>query len=102
MADEAICDLPIEKFRPGVDSLDDFFQRLKLSIDLVHNLNGEINKDLLKKWLPLKLDAATFTILKNCDRQAGWEDLKAQLKSLLVTQQDRYRWRSGQNRVKWD
>ena len=73
-----------------------------MSIDLIHNLNGEIDEDLLKKWLPLKLDAATYTILRNCDRQAGWEDLKAELKSLLVTQQDRYRWRSGQNCVKWD
>ena len=49
MSDEAVCDLPIEKFKPGVDSLDDFFQRLELSIDLVHNLNGEIDEDLLLK-----------------------------------------------------
>ena len=102
MSDEAGCDLPIQKFRPGIDSLDDFFQCLELSVDLVHNLNGEVDENLLKKWLPLKLDAATYSILKNCDLEAEWEDLKAELKSLLVTQQDRYRWRSGQNRVKWD
>ena len=59
MANETICDLPLAKFRPGVDNLDDFFQCLELSVDLVHNLNGEVDENLLKKWLPLKLDAAT-------------------------------------------
>ena len=57
---------------------------------------------LLKKWLPLKLNAAARMILKSCNLAADWEVLIAEFKSKLVTPQEKYSWRSGKKKTIWN
>ena len=97
---EAICDIPVNEFQPGVDNLDDWFDILENGIEILYG--EDVTEEIRKTWLRLKLDAGTRKILRSCNQKAKWEDLKAELSSMMVTQQDKYNWRAGHNRVQWD
>ena len=95
--------IPIEDFDQEVHDPDEYFERLETAMELATGVTDEARKGvLLKKWVPLKLNAAARMILKSCNQTAAWGTLIAEFKSKLVTPQEKYSWRSGKRKTTWD
>ena len=101
--ERATSEIPIEEFDQDVHDPEEYFERFEAAMELATGVTDAARKAvLLKKWLPLKLNAAARMILKSCDLAADWEALIAEFKSKLVTPQDKYIWRSRRKRITWD
>ena len=100
--ERATSNIPVETFIPGVHDPDKWFKTLEDGVDLATNTTGKADK--YKKWARIKMDDATRMIFDECSQgpNVTWEALKKELKSKLVTPQQRYNWRMGRNRVVWD
>ena len=102
MAERAASNIPVEIFRPALDDFDEWIGMFESAVELATNPQSDDRKyELCMNWLPIKLDDATRMIHSNCSSET-WIDLKTELKSLLVTPEERYNWRSGRNRIVWD
>ena len=101
--ERATNEIPIEEFDQDVHDPEEYFERLEKAMELATGVTDADRKAvLLKKWLPLKLNAAARMILKSCNLAADWEALIAKFKSKLVTSQEKYSWRSGKKRTTWN
>ena len=94
--------LDIKPFRHGTDDFEEWSDLLESAITLATNATGDNHSALCKKWLPLKLDSPSRAIFKQSNREADWADLKAQLTSLLIDPQEKYKWQAKRTTVKWD
>ena len=95
--------IPIEDFDQEVHDPEEYFERLETAMELATGVTDDDRKAvLLKKWLPMKLNAAARMILKSCNQAATWPALIAEFKSKLVTPQDKYNWRHGKKRITWN
>ena len=92
--------LPIDDFDPEFDVLEEYAERFEGTVDVVTNTSNK--EALYKKWFPLKLKPAARRIWNNVDKTKDWSVIKAQFKSLLVSPQQKYQWRAGHNRIRWD
>ena len=92
--------LPIDDFDPEVDVPNEYFERFEGTVDAVTNTSGK--EALYKTWFPLKLKSAARRVWNSVDKTKDWDIIKTQFKSLLVSPQQKYQWRAGHNRVRWD
>ena len=98
--------IPIEDFRPDYHDPDEWLGRFEKAVVLATNCSNEDRKkELYVAWLPMKLNDATRLMMSDAlsdATAATWATFKTQFKSLLITPQDKYNWRSGRKRITWD
>ena len=98
--------IPIEDFRPDYHDPDEWLGRFEKAVVLATNCSNEDRKkELYVAWLPMKLNDATRLMMSDAlsdATAATWVTFKTQFKSLLITPQDKYNWRSGRKRITWD
>ena len=92
----------IERFKYGVDDFEEWVELLETAITLATGASDARHETLCKKWLPLKLDAASRAIYKQLDRDQEWVPLKTELKKLLIDPQDAFKWQAKRSTIKWD
>ena len=106
MAEKGASFIPIEDFRPDYHDPDEWLGRFEKAVVLATNCsNDDRKKELYVAWLPMKLNDATRLMMSDAlsaATAATWANLKTQFKSLLITPQDKYNWRSGRKRITWD
>ena len=104
MTERAATNIPVDPYTSDLD-FDEWVGTFEMAVEVATNPADEDRKHALcKKWLPIKLDDRTKKIYHNCNTGAAvtWGDLKAELKRLLVSPEEKYNWRSGRLQVTWD
>ena len=100
--ERATSSLPIEKFRLGFHNLDKYIPMFEDAVELSTNPATDARKkELCLKWFPLMLDDAARAVYEN-KTKATWDEIKVELKSLMVDPQVRYNWKAGYVTVIWD
>ena len=105
MAEKGASFIPIEDFRPDYHDPDEWLGRFEKAVVLATNCGDDRKKELYVAWLPMKLNDATRLMMSDAlsaATAATWTNLKTQFKSLLITPQDKYNWRSRRKRITWD
>ena len=105
MAEKGASFIPIEDFRPDYHDPDEWLGRFEKAVVLATNCGEDRKKELYVAWLPMKLNDATRLMMSDAlsaATAATWANLKTQFKSLLITPQDKYNWRSRRKRITWD
>ena len=105
MAEKGASFIPIEDFRPDYHDPDEWLGRFEKAVVLATNCGDDRKKELYVAWLPMKLNDATRLMMSDAlsaATAATWANLKTQFKSLLITPQDKYNWRSRRKRITWD
>ena len=96
--------LSIENYKHGED-FDTWVTRFELAVGLAYNANSEDKaakrKEQCVNWLPMKIDAATFTLYQGITA-ATWDNIKRELSRLLTDPQERYDWFAGRKPIMWD
>ena len=96
--------LAIENYR-HVDDFDEWILRFELAVELAHNVTGPDNlakrNEYCLKWLPVKIDEATWTLYRGITSR-DWDTVKKELSTHLEDPQERYDWFAGRNPIIWD
>ena len=100
MTERATSSIGCDKFDSEVDDFDDWVGLFERAVKLA--TNGTDLPKLYKEWLPLKLDKTAYTAYNNCDLTKTWDELKTQLKELLVDPTAQYQWQARHLTVTWD
>ena len=100
--ERASATVDVVPYQHGKDDFDEWVELLESAISLATNATGNNHEQLCKRWLPLKLDAASRAIYKRADKTLAWAALKTELKKLFVDPQDAYRWQAKRSTIKWD
>ena len=94
--------IPVENFQSGKHVLSEWLPLLENGVTVATGATTPARLQFLcKQWLPIKLDATSRDVLKNCIKD-DWEELKIELQSLLIDPQEKYKWRINKNSIKWD
>ena len=96
--------LAIENYRHG-DDFDEWILRFELAVELAHNVTGPDNlakrNEYCLKWLPVKIDEATWTLYRGITSR-DWDTVKKELSTHLEDPQEKYDWFAGRNPIIWD
>ena len=102
-SERATNNIPVEEFRPDFHDFKEWIERFETAVDLATNASTDARKHALyKSWLPLRLDDATRMVYSSCDKTAGWDAIKTELRGLLITEEEKYNWRAGKKKIVWD
>ena len=104
MTERAATNIPVDPYTADLD-FDEWVETFEAAVEVATNPADVDRKHVLcKKWLPIKLDDRTRKIYNNCAKgdAVTWTALKAELKRLLVSPEEKYNWRSGRIQVVWD
>ena len=102
MAEKTTNSLPVEVFRPDEDDFEEWILRFETAVVLATNVTDKARKSqLCRNWLSLKLDDRSRIILGNC-KKTDWDELKVELRDLLIDPQEKYNWRARRSTIVWD
>ena len=102
MADKTPYSLQVSTFRFQHDDFEEWVDLFEKSIKLAYPTSDEdARKNYCVSWLPLKLDEDARTIFRNVTA-ATWDEIKAELKKLLVNPEDKYNWLARRGTITWD
>ena len=94
----------IDKYKSG-DDFEEWASRFEIAVGLAHSVGAPAQREqrdsYCLQWLPLKVDESTWTVFKNV-RGITWEQIKAELITLLTDPQEKYDWFAGRNPIVWD
>ena len=97
------CSLPVERFNSETEDFNQWVELLECAVGIAHNPTSDAAKHALCiQWLPIKLDSHGRTIFRDVDTTQPWEEIKKQLKQLLVNPEDKYNWHAGTKTITWD
>ena len=76
-----------------------------MAVSLTYSLDDPDKKEqrdgFCLQWLPLKIDEATYVVYENVKGQT-WDEIKAELTTLLEDPQERYDFFANRNPIIWD
>ena len=102
MANNSICELPVDKFRYGIDYFGDWVDLFEAAIKISYKgaTKAEIDGACMD-WLPLKLDQQALLIYDGTEG-ATWPLKKENFRLSLIDPREEYRWHSGEATISWD
>ena len=102
MADRTPYSLQVSTFSSQHDDIEEWIDLFEKSIKLAYpTADEDARKTYCISWLPLELDSDARTIYRNVSA-ADWDDIKAELKKLLVNPEDKYNWLARRGTISWD
>lgn len=100
MTERATSSIGCDKFDNELDDFEDWVELFEKAVKLA--TNGTDLPKLYKEWLPLKLDKSSYAIFKQCDVTKTWDELKTELKNLLIDPTAKFQWQARLTTVTWD
>ena len=107
-------EIGIDKFKSGVDDFDEYVEMFEKAVDLATKATAKADKEKAYwDWLLLRLDKPARAILSQAEatikataqtenRQPTWQELKDELKTLLIDPHEAYKWHAKLMTIKWD
>ena len=104
----------IEHFKSGVDDFDEYVEMFEKAVDLATKAPTQADREKAYwDWLLLRLDKPARAILSQAivtveaaaraaNRPATWQELKDELKTLLIDPHEEYKWHAKLMTIKWD
>ena len=94
--------IAVDTFRSSADDFTEWITLFEDAVQLGTGVTDAARKEILYlKWLPLRLDDEARTVYRGIASR-GWADVKAELGTLLIDQQEAYTWQTNRSSLQWD
>ena len=100
--ERATSSIAVDTFRSSVDDFTEWIALFEDAVQLGTGVTDAARKEvLLLKWLPFRLDDEARTVYRGIASRT-WADVKAELGTLLIDQQEAYTWQTNRSSLQWD
>ena len=100
--EKAASSIAVDTFRSTHDDFEEWISLFEDAVVLGTGVtDADRKKALYLKWLPFKLDEQARTVRRSIASNE-YEEVKRELKALLIDPQEAYKWQTGRSCIQWD